>query len=67
MADERLAELLELQEEQLLLQQEQYQKQQEMHRQEIYTMMKAIEWFSQHSTTSSEAIVTNINAVIPKF
>ena len=67
MADKRLVELLELQQEQLRLQHEQYQKQQEMHRQEMYTMMKAIERFSQQSTTWSESIVTNINTVIPKF
>ena len=33
----------------------------------MYTMMKAIERFSQQSTTSSDSIATNINTVIPKF
>ena len=67
MADKRLVELLEIQQEQLRPQQEQYQKQQEMHRQEMYTMMKAIERFSQQATTSSDSIAANITTVIPKF
>ena len=38
-----------------------------MHRQEMYTMMRAVERVSQKSATSSDSVTTSINKVIPKF